>query len=183
MSVMDTETKLKLYMLIVNRYKDLISKSEEKSISEIRQRCSPYNDFVRKLRDQLISDLHPYEYEKHFFQALQRVISYSKGIRNFEFLLTFWMSFEEIVELRAAPLMDKSLLLTALLRSLDCPDAKVYSTKSKKIYVGFRWGGSAYLIEPATCSILSGDFAEKTFIADPLSYVFNDLSYENFEEN
>ncbi len=178
----DTETKLKLYMLIVNRYKETISKSEEKSISEIRQRCSPYNDFVRKLRDQLIVDIHPYEYEKHFFQALQRVINYTKNIKNFEFLLTFWMSFEEINELKAAPLMDKSLLITALLRSLDSPDAKVYVTKSKKIYVGFRWNGSSYLIDSATCSIISGDFAEKTFISDPLAYVFNDLSYESFEE-
>lgn len=178
----DTETKLKLYMLIVNRYKDVISKSEEKSISEIRQRCSPYNDFIRKLRDQLIADLHSYEYDTHFLQALQRVINYIKGIKNFEFLLTFWMSFEEINELKAAPLMDKSLLLTALLRSLDSPDAKVYVTRSKKIYVGFRWGDSAYLIDPMTCSLLSGDFAEKAFVSDPLAYIFSDLNYESFEE-
>jgi len=178
----DTETKLKLYMLIVNRYKELISKSEERSISEIRQRCSPYDDFVRKLRDKLVSDLHPYEYDKHFFQALHRVINYAKDIKTFEFLLNFWMNFEEIDELKAAPLMDKSLLLTALLRSLDCPDAKVYVTKSKKIYVGFKWSGSGYLIDAATCSLLSGEFAEHAFMSDPLAYVFNDLSYESFEE-
>jgi hypothetical protein len=179
--MIDSETKLKLYMLIVNRYKDVISKSEERSISEIRQRCSPYNDFVRKLRDKLIADIRHYEYNKHFLQAVQRAVDYIKSIKNFEFLLTFWMTFEEIDDIKAAPLMDKALLLTALLRSFGCPDAKVYVTRSKKVYVGFRWDGLSYLIDPLNGSILSGDFAENAFVNDPLAYVFNDLTYESFE--
>lgn len=182
MDGIDLETKLKLYMLIVSRYKEIISKNEEKSISEIRQRCSPYNDFVRKLRDRLISNIPNYEYDKHFQQALQKTVEYIKGIKSLELLINFWMSFEEIEEVKAASGMDKALLFTALLRALDCPDAKIYVTKSKKMFVGFRWQGSAYLIDPLTCSLLSGDFAEKAFMTDPLAYVFNDLSYESFEE-
>ncbi len=178
----DSETKLKLYMLIVNRYKETISKSEEKSISEIRQKCSPYNNFVRKLREQFVKDLHMYEYEKHFIAALHKVLEYIKNIGNFEFLLTFWMNFDEIDEIKAASPLDKSLLLTAILRSLDCQDAKVYVTRSKKVYVGFRWKGAPYLIDPMTGSLLSGNFAENAFTNDRLSHVFNDLTYETFEE-
>jgi len=179
---LDPETKLKVYLLIVNRYKDIISKQEERSVSEIRQRVSPYNDFVRSLRDRLISDFQPYTYERDFLVAAQRAIRYVKEIKTCKFLLTFWMSFEEIEELKVAGAMDKALLLTAILRSMNSSDVRVMITKKERVFVGFEWKGEKYLVVPESGSVLSGEDTMKQFSEDSLAYSFSDLVYENFEE-
>jgi len=180
---LDPETKLKIYMLIVNRYKDLISKQEERSVSEIRQRVSPYNDHVRLLRDTLTADFHPYAYERDFMLVAQRAIGHMKEIRTCRILLTFWMTFEEMEELKVGGVMDKALLLATLLRALESKDAKVLVTKSERVYVGFEWKGERYLVIPESGSLLGGDDASKPFAEDPLAYSFSDLSYENYEES
>ena len=178
----DTETKLKLYMLIANRYKDLISKQEERSVSEIRMRVSPYNDHIRSIRDRLLSDFHPYTAERDFMTAAQRAIQHIKEIKTVKFLLTFWMSFEEISELRIAGVMDKALLLAALLRSLEGVDVLVLVTKSDRVFVNFNWKGDKYLVAPESGSLLAGDDANKIFESDKPAYAFSDLSYESFGE-
>src|SRR3989338_10522870 len=156
----DSETKLRLYMLIVNRYKSLISEKENKSISEIRQRVSPYNDFISALKTRLAGGINHYSYEKHFLQAIQAVLGYLREIHNFEFLLPFWMSFEEMDQLKAAGPMDKAILCAALLRALGSDDCKVYVTKKGNVFVGFKWSKESYIIEPKGSSVLSGADAD-----------------------
>jgi len=112
---------------------------------------------------------------------MQKCVDYIREIKNFEFLLTFWMSFEEMDKLKAADIMDQALLLTALLRSLGSETVKVHVTKTKRIYVGFDYKGEKMLINPASGSILRDDDVANVFQNDPLSYSFNDLSYETFE--
>ena len=178
----DTETKLKLYMLIVSRYKDLISKQEEQNITEIRQRCSPYNDYVRSLKERLIARLPVYEFKKNFSQALPLILDYIESIQNFELSIPFWMTFNEIEEIKAAHPMDKAILLTALLRSLDVPNAKVLSAKNKRVFVSFEHKGEKHLIIPETCSTFSGEDMDKLLKENPLEYEFNDLLFESYEE-
>jgi len=182
----DLETKLKLYMLIVNRYKNFVSQQEQRSITEIRQRCSPYDDFIKKLNDRLLLqvNLNPqnYDYNKHFMQVIHRVLEYSRSIKNFEFLITFWMSHEEIDELKAAHPMDKSLLITALLRASNSPNVHIAVTKSKRHYVLFEYNNEKYMIVPESGSLLVGEDVTKIFNSDPLSYTFNDLFFQSYEE-
>jgi hypothetical protein len=179
----DLETKLRIYSLIVNRYKDLIGEKEDRSISEIRQRVSPYNDFIKNLKERFIQDMKPYDYNKHFFSATQRVINYMREIKDCEFLITFWMTFEEMEQLKAADTMDKAILMAALLRSLGSEDAKVYVTHSKRVFVGFNWNKMPYLVDPRNSGMLSGPEADNAFIKDKLSYIFSDLHFESFEED
>lgn len=179
----DDATKLKIYTLMVSRYKDLISEQEERSVSEIRQQVSPYNEHLKSIRDRLISEISPYEYERNFFQAVQRVLHFIREIKTCRFLLTFWMKFEEIDELKVAGIMDKAILLAALLRSLDSKDVKVMVSRSGRPFVGFSWKGERYLIVPESGSLLTGEDLPKAFADDPLSYSFSDLSYESYEES
>ena len=178
----DLETKLKIYSLITNRYKDIIAEKENRSISEIRQRVSPYNDFIKNVSERFTNDMKPYDFNRHFFIAAQRALNYIREIRNFEFLLTFWMSFEEIDEIKAADIMDKAILYAALLRSFGSEDAKVYVTHSKRIFVGFNWNKMPYLVDPRSGSLLGGPDADNAFMKDPLSYIFSDLYFESFED-
>ncbi len=137
----DTEIKLKIYELIISKYREKIEESEHKSISELRERISPYNEFVKQLNERLSQDLKPYEYEKHFTSALQNSIEYIKGVKNVELPVSFWIDFETMDELKAGDLIDQALLLTSLLRSFGSPTAKMYITKSRKVYVGYEWKG------------------------------------------
>ena len=182
MDGLDTETKLKIYTLIVNRYKDFVNKNEERSVSEIRQRVSPYDDYVKQFRDRLIEDLQPYNYDKHFFSAVQKILVYVRSLKTFRNAVTFWMDFKDIADVGAASIMDKAILMAALFRALDSKDVKVMVTKSGKTYVGFSWNGELYLILPDTGSMLTGSDATNGLAEDPVSYAFSDLFYESYEE-
>jgi hypothetical protein len=177
------EKRLRLYELIMQRYKDLINEKEEKSVSQIRQKITPYDEYIKSLKEKLIEDLLPYEYDKHFFLAVQKTIEYVKKIETSKLGLTFWMDFEKIDEIKSAGAMDKALLLTTLLRSLDSKDAKVIVSKSGKIYVGFSWNEEKYLIVLDSGSLLAGEDSIKAFEADPMAYSFSDLFYESYEES
>jgi hypothetical protein len=175
--------KLRLYRLIVERYKDMISKEEERSVTQIRSSISPYGEFIKLVRDRLTSQFNPYEYDKNFFQAVQSAIEYIKGISTFRAIPVFWMTFEEIEKIKVASAMDKALYLAAILRALESKDVKVMVTKKDNIYVGFSFEGKDFLILPESGSLLSADDATARFSEDPLSYSFSDLFYENFEES
>lgn len=179
----DSETKLKIYMLMVNRYKDLIKEKETKSVSEIRQFTSPYNDQLKDLRKKLISDLEPFSHEKHFLIATQKAISYIREVKTCRFMIPFWMEFQEIDDLKVAGIMDKAILLTALIRSFGSEDVLVKVTKKNKVYVAFSWEKENYLFVPETGSLLAGDDITTIFEKDPIAYLFSDLVYENYEED
>ncbi|MEW6528261.1 MAG: hypothetical protein AB1391_00065 [Candidatus Micrarchaeota archaeon] len=179
---LDNETKLKIYELILLRYREKIEENEHKSISELRGHISPYNEFVKQLNERLCFELKPYEYEKHFPVAVQNCVDYIKSIKNIELPVSFWIDFKTMDELKAGDLIDQALLLTSLLRSFGSPTAKILITKSKKVYVGYEWKGERYIINPESGSVLSGDDLEKTFVGDNVIYAFSDIYFEAYEE-
>ena len=179
----DAETKLKIYTLILNRYKDLVGEKESKTISEIRQMVSPYNnEFLKKIKNELISGIPSYQYENNFFIAVENAVEYMKKIRTCEFTIPFWMKFEEVLELKITDPANKAVLFAAILRSLGSENVRVIVTKGRKQYVRFEWGGDDYLFVPETGSLLRNEDVARLFEADPPAYAFNDLSYENYEE-
>ncbi len=178
----NNEIRLKVYELIISRYKEKIEEGEHKSISELRERISPYNEFVKQLGERLSPEPKPYEYEKHFPAALQNSIEYIKGITNLELPVSFWIDFHIMDEFKAGDLIDQALLLTSLLRSFGSPTAKMYITKSRKVYVGYEWKGEQHIINPESGSVLSGDDVQKTFAEDPIVYAFSDLYFETYGE-
>jgi hypothetical protein len=180
---LDSATKLELYKLVLARYKDLINEKESRSISEIRQRVSPYNDFVRKLRDPMLADTVPYVPKTHFFAVAQRAMAYVRSIRTCEFSFAFWMDFREMDSLKIGTAMDKAILLAALLRALESEDAKVLVSGKGKTFVRFSWAGSQYVFVTESGSLLAGEDAMKMSPDDPVVYAFNDLVYENYEES
>lgn len=179
---LDPGTKLEIYKLVLGRYKSLISENESISISEIRQKVSPYNDFVRNLRESMLKDTVPYDARLHFFIAAERAMDYVRKIRTCEFAFTFWMAFSEMERLRVGTSMDKAILLAALLRSFESEDARVLVSRRGRAFVRFSWKGAPYLFSPDSGSLLMGDDATKLLSDDPIAYCFNDLIYENYEE-
>ncbi len=179
----DAETRFRLYLLILNRYKDLIKEKESKTISEIKEMVSPYkSEFLKSMKNKLVSDVPNYNYENNFFMAVENAIKYMKTLRTCEFTIPFWMTFEEINELKITDSANKAVLFAALLRSFGSEDVKVVVTKNRKQYVRFRWGEDRYLFVPETGSLLRNADVMRVFESDPPAYAFNDLAYENYEE-
>jgi len=177
------ETRLKIYLLILNRYKDLIAEKESKTISEIRQLVSPYNnESLKKIKLELLSDVPDYDYENNFFSAVEKTIEYMKKIKTCEFAIPFWMTFDEIDELKITDSANKAVFFAALLRSLGSENVKVLVTKSRRQYVKFEFAGDTYAFVPESGSLLRNEDVRKMLEQDPAGYVFNDLSYENYEE-
>lgn len=179
---LDAGTKLQIYLLVLKRYKDLISEKESLSISEIRQKTSPYNDFIRKINARLTKELIGYSYKDDFIRAAQNAMDYVRGIRTCEFAFTFWTDFEDMDRLRIGTAMDKAILFAALLRSLGSEDVRVLVTKRDKPYVKFAFE-KEYVFVPETGSLILGEDTMKLFSDDPVSYSFSDLIYENYEED
>ncbi|MFA5077187.1 MAG: hypothetical protein WC488_02060 [Candidatus Micrarchaeia archaeon] len=177
-----SEARTRIYELIISRYKELIEQNEHKSVSELRERISPYNEFIRKLNERLSEDLKPYEYERDFEKAVRNCINYIKGIENVEPPVSFWIDFETMDRLKAGDVTDQALLLASLLRSFGSPTAKVLIARSRKIYVGYEWKGEQHIINPESGSLLSGEDVQKLFLEDPLAYAFSDFYFETYGE-
>jgi hypothetical protein len=180
---LDPSTKLEIYRLVLNRYKSTINEKETKPISEIRQRVSPYNPLVKKLRDGFVSDMVPYDPRRYFMDAAERALAYIRQVKTCEFAFTFWVDFEEMDKFRIGTSLDKAIFLCALLRALEAEDSKVLVTKKGRSLVKFVHGASSYVFVPESGSLLVGDDVQKAFSDDPVAYSFNDLSYENYEES
>lgn len=179
---LDAATKLNIYRLVLKRHRDVINERESLTISEIRQKVSPYNDFIRNIREDITKDMIPYNRSLQFYDAALRAISYVRGIKTCQFAFTFWMDFEELGRLKIGTAMDKAILLAAVLRSLESEDVRVVVTKKGKPFVRFSWEDSKYLFVPESGSLLIGEDSLKIFANDPASYSFSDLVYENHEE-
>lgn len=179
---LDSELRLKIYECILRRHQKLISEKEDISITDLRHRISPYTDFIRGLRIKLLKDLQPYEPKAHFFSALEKVLVYTRSIHPIQFSFNFWMDFGDIDSIKAAPVLDRTLLLAALIRSLEAENVKAILTRANKPYVHFEWNGERYLLDGATTSLLKGEDVQKPFANDPAAYAFSDLFFESYEE-
>jgi hypothetical protein len=179
---LDAKTKLDIYAVVIGRYKDMISEKETRSISEIRQRVSPYNDTIREIRARLLQDIAPYSYRHHFPAAAQKAVSYVSGIRTCEFAFTFYVGFREMDELSLGTAFDKAMLFAAILRSLESEDVRVLVTRRGRPYVRYGFESASFIFVPSSGSLMAGEDAMKLFAEDPPAYSFSDLAYENFED-
>ncbi|MEK6982045.1 MAG: hypothetical protein AABX38_03890 [Candidatus Micrarchaeota archaeon] len=182
MDEIDAVIKIKFYDLVIARYKDLISEKETKSISDIRQKCSPYNKFIENLSKQITTEIKNYEYENNFLQALEKILEYIKTIKVLELNFDFWLSEKDIDNLKVGTKMDKSILLCSLIRSIGSGNCVVVVTKSKTNYISLEYKNDRYVINQESGSILKGEDIEQLFERDAIDYSFSDLSYEDYSE-
>ena len=177
----ENEKECELYKLIVMRYKELVEKSEEKTITEIRSMISPYNDFIQKKKAEILSNFPSYDPEKDFFSAMRKAVEYIKSIENIRVPVKFWLNFEELDRMKAGDVYSQAILLASLLRALDGKEVVVYSTEKENFYVGFVWQGLKYVINPENGAMFIGDDIQKLFQEDKPMYAFSDIAFESFD--
>lgn len=179
------DAKLRLYKLIIDRYRDKIEEYETKSVSDLKLLIQPRHPLIVKIRESISEDFHPYLYEENFLPSAKMAFSRVAAFKSVSAPVPFWLTLEEIQELMAGDEIDKSIFLCSILRSLGSENAKVFLTDTQNSYVLFQYMGKSYVADHS-----KGELVEKQSGKDALDslqgkllYAFNDREYEDFQES
>src|SRR3989344_1426796 len=143
----DDELRLKLYKLIIDRYREMIEQGESRSVYDLKAMIDPQHEKVKELRDSITEGFHPYVYEEHFQQAAKMAFEYVCSFRTVSPPVSFWLTISDMGELMAGDEIDKSILLCSIFRSLGCESAKVFVTDSRNSYVLFQFSSKSYVAD------------------------------------
>jgi hypothetical protein len=181
--------KAALYKKIIDRYKETIETSENKSITELRALVVPENPTVKRIAEQIMSSFRPYIYERDFLVAAEKAYEYCcDEIRNELLPVEFWLTPEDIVELKAADEIDKAIFLCSLLIALENQTAKVVVETQERMrhaFVTFEFQGEFHLMDPTHRVDIKGarDEVIRRQIKQPekkIIYEFNNMEYNEW---
>lgn len=183
-SASDEEAKLRLYKLIIDRYRDKIEEYETKSVSELKLLIQPRHPIVLKVKESITGNFHPYIYDEHFLSAAKMAFSYVSSFKTVSLPVPFWLTFEDMQSLMAGDEIDKSIFLCSILRSLGCENAKVFLTDVQRSFVLFQFMGKSYIADHSKQEIEEKQAGKEALDSLPgkILYAFNDRDYEDFQE-
>jgi hypothetical protein len=175
----EDELRLRLFRLIIERYRGEIEEHENKTVSDLKGMVLPHDPIITKTRDSLLEGFRPYIYEEHFLPAAKMCCEYVSSFATISPPVAFWLGFSDMQSIMAGDEIDKSILLCSLLRSLGSPDARIFVTDTKNSYVLCSFGGKFHLsahsgAEPSICE--SEQEALLRMSGKPI-YSFNDRDY------
>jgi hypothetical protein len=173
------ELRLRLFRLIIERYREEIEEHENKTVSDLKGMILPHDPIIAKTRDSLLESFRPYIYEEHFLAAAKMCCEYVASFSTISPPVAFWLTFSDMHSIMAGDEIDKSILLCSLLRGIGSPDARIFVTNTKNSYVLCSFNGKFHLsahsgAEPAICA--SEQEALLRMSGKPL-YSFNDRDY------
>ncbi len=172
-----------IYMKIIERYSDLIEEHEAKSISEIKGLVNPDDARIREISDGIKGKYDDYSFERDFLGAGKDAALFVSKIKTTSLPVNFWLSFAEMVELSEADQMDKGIMLCSILRCLGNPDARVFLSEAREVYVLWGFAGISYLFDAKENVLDSGTQEEmKNKMSGNLLYSFNDREYADLSE-
>jgi hypothetical protein len=180
------QDKLKVYELIIKRYKDLIEQKEAKSVSDLKALIKPTDEIIVRKRNDITEKIRPYIFEQHFLEAAEEAHKFIRTIRTMILPIDFWLTPKEIIEIRGGDPMDKAIFLCSLLIALENTDSYVIVGTSNgiKIAVGFELKGEWYLLDPTSEHHAKGkkeDIIQQWFGDMERVYAFNDKDYIIFK--
>ena len=176
--------RLKVFRLIIDRYRELIEAQEQRSVSDLKGAVQPGNESIMAMRESLTSGFHPYVHAEHFPQAARMAFEYVSSFRTLSLPVSFWLDFSEMQSLMAGDEIDKSILLCSLLRSLGSESAKVVVTDSRNAYAVFEFGGRSFVADHSKSQLVEApsDKEARAGLSGKPLYSFNDREYEDFQE-
>lgn len=180
----DDELRLKVYRLIIDRYRDKIEEYEAKSVSDLKGMVRPHDQKIAEIRITLTEAFHPYVYEEHFLQAAKMAFEYVSTFHTLSLPVSFWLDFSEMQSLLSGDEIDKSILFCSLLRSLGSENAKVVVTDSRNSHAIFEFGGKSFVADHSKTQLaeFQSEAAAKASLNGKPLYSFNDKEYDDFQE-
>ncbi|MEM5782149.1 MAG: hypothetical protein QXD43_03045, partial [Candidatus Aenigmatarchaeota archaeon] len=97
----------------IERYKDYIEQNEQKTVYELRKMIDPENESIKKL-----IEANRLNEEKSKERILNLIEALLNSIKNVYLPISFWLTYEEILELKACEPLQKALLIASILSHL-----------------------------------------------------------------
>ncbi|OIO21056.1 hypothetical protein AUJ17_03895 [Candidatus Micrarchaeota archaeon CG1_02_47_40] len=177
------ECRESIYRKIIERYERLIEENEAKSVLELKGLVQPNHAKIEGIANAIKEKRHEYSSETDFSDAASEAVEFISRIRGVQLPVSFWLSFEEIGELGVADSMDKCIMLCSLLRALGSPDAVVFLTKAREVFVGWEFGEKYFLFDAEKNETKKGRKEEMVAqMKGSLIYTFNDKEYVDYSE-
>jgi len=181
------QDKLRMYELILGRYKDIIEQRESKTVTDLKALVKPNDEVVVRKRAEMTEKLRPYLFEQHFLGVAEEAHKFVKSIRTYVLPVDFWLSPKEVLELRGGDPMDKAIFLCSLLIALENLDSYVVAGTNKgiKIAVGFKFNNEWHFLDPVSDQRIKGqkeELVQKWFGDMSRVYEFNDKEYSVLKE-
>jgi len=163
---------IKLYAKIIERYKELIEEKEEKNIYELRKMID--------VEDKTIKALLETNKVENCAQLLQLIESLLKEIKNVYLPISFWMTYSEILEVKACEPLQKAMLLCSLVSNFteDCYVCK----NGNNIFLIFFYEAATYQINVSTGEIVKSEKKVDEIIKEN-EFCFNRNVYIENESN
>ncbi len=177
----------RLYLLIIERYKDYIEEKERLSVAELPTLVTPYNPSVVKKADEIREGFDSYSYDLNFYEAGAKAFDFVKGnIETVVLPLQFWLTPEETLEFGMGDEIDKNILLCSMLIALGNPSAKVLmhikdGTRKSVVYFEFKDRVHMFDFQEGISTFGSTEEMMKYFNIgeESTAYEFNDRTYKD----
>ncbi len=130
----ELELRNQFYKRIIEKYAAMINEYEEKTVPELKSLINRNDPTVQILKKQFTAELleekmkrggsaPEFVFSEDFLFIADKLFSYCKALRHIHANLpvSFWLTMQEVVELRAADPFDRAILLCSLLRAFDAP--------------------------------------------------------------
>ena len=173
--------QIELLNLIVERYKKFIEDGETKSVSELKSLVKPLDAAVTEVKIQIEDQFHPYAYESNFLLATQKAMDIVFSWKKIKMPVSFWMSFEDMVRLKAADDLDRAIFLCSVFRALGSDSSNVLISKDKSAWASFVFAEKTYVVNIAerTMSAYPRGSEGLTQFLYSAAYSFNDRECED----
>jgi hypothetical protein len=180
------QDKLKIYEMMVERYREYIERSEAKTITDLKSLVRPNDEVVQQKKEELIQNIRPYVYDQNFLAAAELVHKFIREIRTYSIAVDFWLTSKEMMDLKGGDPMDKAVFMCSLIIAIENPDAYVIVGVDKgiRVAVGFMFNNEFHIMDPTSSAHAKGDkekIIEEWFKGDKKVYEFNDRDYSEIK--
>jgi hypothetical protein len=190
--------KLKLYKLshfLLKKYSAIINEKERKTVSELKSIIDASNLTLRSLKERMVPN--DYVFEKDYLKILDKFYRYLQenieGVK-LDFNLNFWLTPEDILELKISDDEDIAIFLCSFMQALGDENAKVIiaelSDLSTRAFVLTEFRDKHYLLDVFQKKPLEFFSGKKVDVIENYSFEgkkinrflfsFNSKDYENY---
>ena len=190
-----TELKLKLYKLLLQKYADIINQKEKRTVGEIKELITADDLTVQSIADDFKKP--NYSYRSHYAETARKIFDFVSTEISFVesgVNINFWLSPKEIFSSKIADAEDMAVFLCSLLYCIGDNEAEVVIAELENLkthaFVMTVHENKHYILDPCqkhSFSMFSGTMDEclekysfngaklKSFL-----YKFNHSKYEQF---
>jgi hypothetical protein len=141
----------RLYLAVIERYRDYIEQHEHLSVAELPKLITPHSDLVKAKAEEIKLGFGVYSYNSSFLEASLKAFDFvNESVEEAVMPIEFWLTPDETMEFGIGDMLDRNTVLCSLLIALGNPSAKVMvyiRGATRKVSTYHEFGGRIYTME------------------------------------